>query len=554
MDYFLGIDVGTGSARVGLFDKTGSLIAHAVEPIKTWKPQPNFVEQSSEDIWSCICKCTQAILKKSELSPDLIKGIGFDATCSLVLVDKEGAPISVDPEGEDQKNIIVWMDHRALEQTHFINSFKDQFDLFKFVGGQISPEMQMPKLLWLKKHLSESWARAEYCFDLPDYLTFRATGSAARSLCSLTCKWTYNKNTDTGTGWDLEFLKAIGLEDLALNNFKRIGPNASQIGSRIGEGLSESAAQEMGLKQGTPVGVSIIDAHAGGIGMIGLSEEDEGKGLDKSQGSVDLDKRLALIGGTSSCHMAVSQEARFISGVWGPYDSAMVPGLWLNEGGQSATGALVDHVINTHGAYSEAQLNAQEKNVSIYEYLNQILEDLSGGGSGLDQLTQSLHVCPYFHGNRSPRANPELTGMISGLKLSASLNDLALLYLATIQAIAYGTRHIIEAMNEKGYAIDTLICCGGGTKNPIFLQQHANITGCRLILPKESESVLLGSAMLGAVASESYADLQEAMRAMSHKGSSIEVEPSVQAYHDKKYQIFHKLYTDQIEYDKIMKA
>ena len=143
-------------------------------------------------------------------------------------------------------------------------------------------------------------------------------------------------------------------------------------------------------------------------------------------------------------------------------------------------------------------LKISQKNLKFqYAILNNKLDDLSKSlDCPIDYLTKDFHVCPYFHGNRSPRANPKLVGMISGLKLSNSLNDLAIIYLSTIQSIAYGTRHIIEEMNKKGYDIDSLICCGGGTKNELFLKQHANITNCLIILPKEEESVLLGSAML----------------------------------------------------------
>ena len=552
MDYFLGIDVGTGSARVGIFDEEGVLIGHAVEAIQTWKPEANFVEQSSENIWQSICACCHRVLAETEIDAESIKGIGFDATCSLVLIDASGEPVSVDANGEDAKNIIVWMDHRALEETSFINSFKETYSAFNFVGGRISPEMQLPKLLWLKKHLPKSWNRVAHYFDLPDYLTFRATGSTVRSLCSLSCKWTYDKNSESGSGWDAGLLRAIGLEDLSKDAFALIGRSDSvhPMGSPVGEGLSEDSAKEMGLLKGTPVGVSIIDAHAGGIGMLGFKEFTK-KGIEAP---IDFNKRLALIGGTSSCHMAVSEEARFIEGVWGPYDSAMIPDLWLNEGGQSATGSLVDHVIMTHGAYPEAKKGASLMGLSIYEYLNGLLEDLLDEALDVvDVLSEDLHVCPYFHGNRSPRANPELVGMISGLRLSATVKDLGLLYLATVQSIAYGTRHIIEAMNAKGYAIDTLICCGGGSKNKLFLQQHANITGCRLLLPKEMESVLLGSAMLGAVASGRYESLIDAMSAMSHLGESIAPQDATADYHARKYKLFHQMYKDQIRYDSIIK-
>ncbi len=546
MNYFIGIDVGTGSARAGLFDERGRLLANHSRAIRTWRPRPNFVEQSTEDIWASICTCTQTVLKESGVDPASVKGLGFDATCSLVLIDAKGQPVTASPDGDDAQNIIVWMDHRALEETTFANQAGD-FPVFEFVGGQISPEMQTPKLLWIKKNLPESWKRTAHFFDLPDYLTYRATGALTRSLCSTTCKWTYLAHeAEAGrSGWQADFFQAIELGDLVDENYARIGTDIQPMGQAVGQGLTETAAQELGLKAGTAVGVSMIDAHAGGIGMIGMPDAKNGSTPE------NLDNRLALIGGTSSCHMVVSPEKRPIPGIWGPYYSSMVPGLWLNEGGQSATGALIDHVIFNHGA-TEALIKAtKEDGVTPYEVLNARLKELAQD-KPLHALTQDLHVCPYYHGNRSPRANPHLVGMISGLHLSAALDDLALQYLATIQAIAYGTRHIIEAMNDAGYRIHTLVCCGGGTKNPVFLQQHADITQCKLILPEEPEAVILGAAMLGAVAAGSHDSVQSAMAAMSQPGEMIQPNRDAAAYHNSKYKIFHKLHEDQVAYQKLM--
>ena len=315
MNYFLGIDVGTGSARVGIFDERGVLVGHAVKEIQTWKPKAHFVEQSSENIWQSICSCCHQVLAETQIDVATIKGIGFDATCSLVLIDECGNPVSVDPDEEDAKNIIVWMDHRAIEETHLINSFKEDYSAFDFVGGRISLEMQLPKLLWLKKYLPKSWKRAAHFFDLPDYLTFRATGSTVRSLCSLSCKWTFDKNSESDSGWDVNLFKAIGLDDLSKDAFESIGRSdlVRLMGRPIGQGLSENSAKEMGLLKGTTVGVSIIDAHAGGLGMLGLKEFTKNGEAEP----INFNKRLALIGGTSSCHMAVSEEARYIEGVWG---------------------------------------------------------------------------------------------------------------------------------------------------------------------------------------------------------------------------------------------
>lgn len=268
-----------------------------------------------------------------------------------------------------------------------------------------------------------------------------------------------------------------------------------------------------------------------------------------------MERRLALIGGTSSCHMAVSREPIFIPGVWGPYFSAMVPGFWLSEGGQSATGSLIDHMMRTHGASAELAARAAGSGLSPYDILNERLDGLARiAGIPRAELTREQHVCPYFHGNRSPRADPSLQGMVSGLKLSATLDDLALLYLATIQAIAYGTRHIIEHMNRCGFRINTLFACGGGTKNPVFLSEHADITGCHLVLPREPEAVLLGTAILGAAASGALGSITDAMSAMSHAGTVQQPTESIAGYHARKYRVFHELYQHQIAYRAIMGA
>ena len=114
----------------------------------------------------------------------------------------------------------------------------------------------------------------------------------------------------------------------------------------------------------------------------------------------------------------------------------MIPGMWLTEGGQSATGSLVDHTIYSHRRAEDLERQAKERNVSVYELLNEHLESLADESAFPAGLTRSRHVLPYFHGNRSPRANPNLRGVAAGLKLDDTVEELALNYLATIQAIA----------------------------------------------------------------------------------------------------------------------
>jgi FGGY-family pentulose kinase len=539
---YLGIDVGTGSARAAVFHRNGRMLAAASQEIRIWRPEPDFVEQSSTDIWRACCDAVRRALADAGVAAEHVRGIGFDATCSLVALNANDRPVSISPTGSDEQNVIVWMDHRALDQTQRINATKH--DVLRYVGGTISIEMQSPKLLWIKENLPESWRRTARFLDLPDFLTYKATGTDTRSLCSTVCKWTYlgheQPQVPGSVGrWDESYFRQIGLGDLVDEQYRRIGTRVRPMGEPIGEGLSASAARELGLNPHTPVGVSIIDAHAGGLGVLGAIVEDERPTPEV------LEKRLALIGGTSSCHMAVSREARFVPGVWGPYYSAMIPGMWLTEGGQSATGALVDHTIFSHPRAAEVRKEARKSGRTVYEVLNGRLAELAGKADFPARLTRDLHVLPYHHGNRSPRADATLRGVVAGLSLSDTIDDLALLYLATIQAIACGTRHIIETMNSQGYRISAIFACGGGTRNPVFLREHADVTGCKIILPHEPEAVLLGAAVLGAVAAGDFKTVPGAMAAMNGAGETIEpAGGEVKRYHDAKYKVFHRLYDD----------
>ncbi|GAV59607.1 FGGY_N domain-containing protein/FGGY_C domain-containing protein [Cephalotus follicularis] len=560
---FLGVDVGTGSARAGLFDENGKLLGSASSPIQIWK-DGDCIEQSSTDIWLAICAAVTSACSHANVSGEEVTSVGFAATCSLVAVDADGSPVTVSWSGDSRRNVIVWMDHRAAKQAEKINS--SDSPVLQYCGGAVSPEMQPPKLLWVKENLQESWSMVFRWMDLSDWLSYRATGDDTRSLCTTVCKWTYlghahmqqmneKKSRDMeACGWDDGFWEEIGLGDLIDGHHAKIGRSVAFPGHPSGSGLTPTAAKELGLVAGTPVGISLIDAHAGGVGVMeSVPELDaEAKGYDKE----DICSRMVLVCGTSTCHMAVSRSKLFIPGVWGPYWSAMVPEFWLTEGGQSATGALLDHIIENHVASPHlANLSASQQ-ISVFDLLNNMLESMMHELKSpfLAALTTDIHVLPDFHGNRSPIADPKAKGVISGLTLESSEKQLALLYLATSQGIAYGTRHILEHCNAHGHKIDTLLACGGLAKNPLFIQEHADITGCSIILPRESESVLLGAAILGAVAAKKYSSLMEAMKALNAAGQVIHPskDPKVKKYHDAKYHIFRELYEQQLSQRLIM--
>ncbi|HWK68701.1 MAG TPA: FGGY-family carbohydrate kinase [Rhizobiaceae bacterium] len=515
-DLVCAVDVGTGSARSAIVDRTGKLLGRAEHPIAVNRPAPGHAEHDSEDIWSAVCEAVRAARERAGVAASDVAGISFDATCSLVVRGSAGEPISVSAGREARWDTIAWFDHRAVAEAE--ECLASGHQVVDFLGRAMSPEMQVPKLMWLKRHLPESWSRAAHIFDLADFLTFKASGSTARSQCTLACKWTYLAHEEEG--WRPDFFAALQLEDL----FERTGlpRKAALPGTDLGP-LTPRAAQQLGLTMACRVGTGVIDAYAGALGVLG--------GL--AGRSAPIERHLALIAGTSSCVMAMSREPRHFAGCWGPYFGAALPGVWLSEGGQSASGALLDHVVRWcgHGRTPDAETHRQI--VGRITELRQV--------EGRD-LASRLHVVPDFHGNRSPYADPHALGVVSGLTLDSSFDSLCRLYWRTAVAIALGIRHILDAVVAAGYQADRLHVAGGHTRNPLLMELYADATGWVTVEPETEDAVLLGTAMLAATAAGLYPDLHSAGAAMIRTGVERRPAPEARTRFDRDYRIFLEMH------------
>jgi FGGY-family pentulose kinase len=453
---------------------------------------------------------------KAGVAPEAVAGIAFDATCSLVVRDRDSEQLSVSTDRVPRWDTIVWLDHRAIAEADECTATGHA--VLDYIGGVMSPEMQTPKLMWLKRHLRETWNAAGLLFDLADFLTWKASGSLARSQCTLTAKWTYLAHEETG--WRRDFFEQVGLGDLF--DHGSLPEKASPVGTDLGP-LTPEAAAALGLTENCRVGAGLIDAYAGALGVLGGFAGD----------ADNIGRHLALIAGTSSCVMAMSPRPRPFPGVWGPYYGAALPGLWLSEGGQSVTGALLDHVIRWHGAGGEP-IAAMHGRIA-----SRIGELRAEEG---ESFASRLHVLPDFHGNRSPLADPHAVGVVSGLTLDASFDSLARLYWRTAVAIALGVRHVLEALNENGYVIDTLHVTGGHTKNPLLMELYADATGCSVVEPEADDAVLLGTGMVAATAAGLYPDLNAACVAMRQEGRTRASNPAAAHRFDRDYRVFLEMH------------
>lgn len=418
--------------------------------------------------------------------------------------------------------------------------------------------MDPPKILWLKENLYDAcYARAAHFFSLPDYLVWRCTGKNVRSMCCLACKWLY-KYDESEKRWDESFWRSIGLADLVDNEFGKIGGMRVENPFKNVNELTiiSEAREELGLcGSDLRVGVAMIDAHACSIGALAVAK--------KYASSLKLSEILVIVSGTSACLMASSTRPTFIDGIWGPYYEAMLPGLWLNEAGQSACGQLIQHIVTTHPAYSTlADYDKQRMFDKLHIHLNEMAEKQNL--TDISLLTRHVHIYPDFHGNRSPLSDPNMRGAVCGLSLDSSLDDLCVKYLACLQAIAYQTKQIVEKMQEKGIGIKLITLVGGLATNPLYTQLIADITRLPILVSRaKSDSIgLLGTTIVGASNSadlngesidrlfdlfaESFMDTNDLKLIEATRSAELE------RFHARKYEIYLKMLDDQRSYDKIM--
>ena len=498
-DRVVAVDVGTASARAGVFAADGALLGHAARPIRLDKPRPGWGEQASEDIWRAVCAAVRAAMAQAGAGagarPEDVRGIGFDATCSLTLRDRAGAPLALGADGADT---LCWFDHRATAEACACTATGHA--ALADLGGAMSPEMQTPKLMWLKRRRPDLWARLGHAFDLADFLTWRATGVAVRGHCAMVSKWGWRADQ----GWPLDFLRAAGLEDV----IARAGlPNAATpVGAAVGA-LTAGAAAELGLAPGACVASGMIDAHAGALGALAAAPPDH----------------AALIAGTSTCLMTLAPAPLRIPGAWGPHNGAVSPGMWAVESGQSASGALLDHLIETHAA-GGAPTAATHARIAAR------IADMRARDGG--DLAPRLHVLPDFNGARGPAPDPRALGALSGLTLDASFDGLCRIYWRACVALALGVRQIADALAAGGAPVAALRVIGGHTRNPVLMRLYADAAGRPVIAPQEGapDGMLLGGAVAAATAAGLYPDLRAAAAAMAREGRVLPADPGAVAW------------------------
>jgi FGGY-family pentulose kinase len=509
MTHLLAIDVGTASARAGVFDATGGLVAAASAPFELLTPLEHHAVYRMDDIWRAVGEAARTAVSVVPRAAASLRGVAFDATSSLVVAAEGGPPL------DGEADVLCWMDHRGEREAEEIGRSGDRY--LDYVGGAVSPEMHLPKLLWLKRHRPAAWARVRAVRDLCDELARRATGIERHSVCGLSCKLPYLPADPEP--WRRDLLDRLGIADLVDRG--RLGETPGRVGALHGP-VSQEGAAALGVPAGTPVAVGFIDAEAGALGVLG-------RGFREG-----MNRTIALIGGTSTSIMSFAADERRVPGVWGPFRDAVFPNVWMHEAGQSLSGAALDAVLATHPGSPGAPSAAAHAQAA-----QAILDLLEAEGPA---FAARRHVVPDWLGNRAPLGDGSVRALAMGLGQDTSRRAFLEQYYATARGLALQARHIVEHLNAHGYAIERVALAGGHLKNPLLVRLYRDALGARAVLSDTPEPVLLGTAMVAAVAAGLSADLFEALDGMAPRQRDLPADPAWARAHDAAYRIYRKLF------------
>lgn len=462
---FLGVDVGTESVRCGLFDGSGKCLNIAVAANKTYIPHPGWAEQDPKQIWNSFQEVVRRCIQESAVEKSRIKAMAVTATSVTVLC--------VDEHSEPMGKAILWMDTRAKEEADRIN--ETQHPVLRYVGGRVSPEWMLPKVLWLRNHRPEVYHKASHVVEIMDWLNFKLTGRWVLSMCTTSCEWNYSRPLG---GWPIDLFEDLGVADV-------IGKWPSDMlymGEPIGR-LSRQTSEQLGLDEDTLVVTSGMDTYVAALG-VGVLQA----------GTV------AMVLGNSSCYLTLSEKEQDIPGIFGPIPDAFTPDMWAYQGGQTSAGSLIrwfgDTIVGGNGR--------RNSEGAVYQELDVLAQQVPAGAEGLIMLDT-------WQGERTPSVFPNARGALIGLSLKHTEGHM---FRAFLEGVAYGARHIVDSFEESGMSIEVLHACGGGIRSKVWMQIYADVLRKPIYLSSTPHCSSLGSAICAASGFGYYKDLHEASRNM----------------------------------------
>lgn len=462
--YLLAHDLGTSGNKATLYDTQGNLRASTLYAYDTFYPRPGFVEQDPHDWWKAVCQSTRALLEQSGVTPGEIAAVSFSGQMmGCLLVDQEGEPL---------RRSIIWADTRSGEQEERMIRLIGAERGYAITGHRLSASYSAAKLLWIRDHEPELYARAYKMLNAKDFIVAKLTGRY----------WT-DYSDASGTNlldlragvWSEEILKALSIpRDL----LPELHASAELAGSVL-----PKAAAETGLLEGTPV---VLGGGDGSCACVGAGVVREGK-------------TYHTIGSSSWISTASRQpisDPSMRTFNWVHLD----PTLYTPCGTMQAAGVSFQWFRDT--LCGEEIRLAGERGESAYRQIDEAIRRTEPGAGGLLYL-------PYLLGERSPRWNRNARGAFLGLHAGTRKAEMAR---SVLEGVGYNLKVILDIFDTRT-PIDEITVIGGGAKGKIWLQILADIWQKPLCVPRfREEATSLGAAVCAGVGTGVFPSYEEAVR------------------------------------------
>jgi len=449
----MGIDVGTYGSKGVLCSTEAEVIAEHQMEHGLSVPRPGWAEHDADDVWwHDVCTISRTLMDKAGVTGDDVGAIAVSALGpDLVPLDAEGRPL--------RPAILYGIDVRSAQEIADLN---DRFgaDAMADLGGMyLTSQAIGPKILWLRRNEPDLFAEAQYLCSASSFLVYRLTGEYVLDQHSASlCNPLFDIHS---LAWSDRYADAI-VGDIPL-------PRLAWPGEVVGE-VSLKAAEETGLRPGTPVTAGTIDAISEAI-SVGVIQPGD----------------LMMMYGTTTFFVLI------LDGLVAPNETIWhtpyaFPGLYDFEAGMATTGALTRWFRDN---FAQQEMAAQKAGgPNAYAVLTAEAEAVPPGCEG-------LVILPYFSGERTPLNDPQARGVIAGLSLAHGRGHL---YRAILEAMAYGAAHNMEAMRAAGAKPQRAIAVGGGTKSELLLQIVSDVTGIEQELPAQTIGASYGDAFLAGLA------------------------------------------------------
>ncbi|HUZ21235.1 MAG TPA: ribulokinase [Acidimicrobiales bacterium] len=523
----LGVDFGTESGRVLVLDlASGAELAtsevrypHGVIEAELETGErlaTDWALQDPSDYLEVLRRGVPAALAQAGVSGAAVVGIGVDFTsCTVLPTTADGTPLSMLEQWRRRPHAWtkLWKHHAAQRHADRLNEValeRGEPFLARY-GGRISSEWYFPKLIQLWEEDREVYDAASAFIEATDWIVWQLCGAQVRAACPAGYKafWSAREGLPSSAYFDAAF---PGFADPAA----KLGTGFAAPGTRAGT-LVPALAADLGLHPGVAVAVGNVDSF---VSVPGAGVERPGV--------------FVMVIGTSICDMVVDPDEVRMPGITGVVEDGILAGLFGYEAGQPAVGDMFAWYVDRLIAPGEAPGQRQRR----FEELEAAAATVPPGASGLVALD-------WWNGNRSVLADADLSGVLAGLSLSTTREQI---YRAMFEAVAFGTRRIVDNFTEHGLALGEIVACGGiAEKSPLLMQLIADATGLEVSIPDATQIPARGAALFGAVAAGGAAggfdDLSSAVAALRPSASShYRPDPATSAALAPAYGIYRSLH------------